>query len=159
MVAAECDSSALNCRYVIRPNRSLSWRGTVVFFWSIFVVCMGIALSFAFAGLWMVLPFAGLELLALGVCLYLTCLRSSRCEVISVDRDTVKIESGRRRAERCNEFGRGWVQVRLQTSPYRWYPSRLILGSHGREVEVGAFLSETERTDLARELGRVISAI
>lgn len=100
----------------------------------------------------MVLPFAGLELFAVAACVYVAMGRSARCEVVSVDDQTVIVESGRRRAERRNEFKRAWVQVRLQASNHRWYPSRLTIGSHGKLVEIGSFLSEDERRRFAREL-------
>lgn len=157
MVAVACDSSESNCRFVLRPNRSLSWRGTVIFFSSVFAVYLAITLPLAAMGLWLVLPFAGLELLVLGICLYITSQKSSQCEVISVGGETIKIESGRRRPERCSEFDRHWARVELVRSPLRWHPSRLTIRSHGRQVEVGSFLSETEREDLARELRRAIA--
>jgi hypothetical protein len=34
--------------------------------------------------------------------------------------------------------------------------SRLLLGSHGRFFEIGAFLVETERRQLAGDLGRLL---
>jgi uncharacterized membrane protein len=38
----------------------------------------------------------------------------------------------------------------------RWYPSRLVLRSHGKVVEFGGFLNEPERWQLAGQLQRAI---
>ncbi len=52
--------------FIIRPNSSLSWRGNKIFFFMLFFVSFMIAVSFAMVGMWMILPFAGLEMLLLG---------------------------------------------------------------------------------------------
>ena len=43
-----------------------------------------------------------------------------------------------------------WLQIRLLIDGPR--RSRLLIGSHGRFVEIGAFLNEAEKTDLAGAL-------
>ncbi len=152
VVATYCDSNTPGCRYVLRPNRSLTARGATFFLVSLLVVYLAIGIPLALVGLWLILPFAGLELLAVGGCVYVAMGRSARCEVVSVDDQTVVVESGRQRPERRSEFKRAWVQVRLQTSGHRWYPSRLTIGSHGKLIEIGAFLNEDERRRFAKEL-------
>ena len=42
-----------------------------------------------------------------------------------------------------------WLQTVVVDGPRR---SRLLIGSHGRFVEIGAFLNEAEKTDLAGAL-------
>ena len=48
--------------------------------------------------------------------------------------------------------------MRLERGSWRGWPSRLLVGSHGREVEVGAFLNEDERQALARRLMELLQA-
>ena len=116
-------------------------------------------MAFAMVGLWLILPFAGLEFMALWYCFYLSFRQTEHCQVITIDGDSVKVESGRRRPEITEQFQRSWAQVRLAKSTHRWYPSRLTIRSHGREVEVGKFLSEEERIELAAELRREIAPL
>ena len=52
--------------FIIRPNSSLSWRGNKIFFFILFSISFIIAISFAMVGMWMIIPFAGLEMLLLG---------------------------------------------------------------------------------------------
>jgi uncharacterized membrane protein len=55
---------------IARPNQSSSWRANLLVLLALSVPSLGIAIAFAFAGAWPILPFAGLELLALGTALY-----------------------------------------------------------------------------------------
>lgn len=158
MVAYTEVPGAACSHFVLRPNRSLTWRGALIVFWVIFAIYAVIGLAFATVGLWLILPFAGLELIALGIGLYIVSHRTSRCEVISVDREKVEVQQGRLKPEQIKRFDRAWAWVRLEPGSHRWHPSRLLIGSHGRGVEVGSFLNESERLGLARELQRLMAA-
>lgn len=119
-------------------------------------VSLAIAVGFAMQGFWPVLPFAGLELLALGVALYVCTMDGHRSDVVSVDTHTVTVEKGRRAPSKTWEFNRAWTQVKLFRPRIVWYPSRLVLRSGGEEVEVGDFLTEDERLRLAKQLREAI---
>jgi uncharacterized membrane protein len=56
-------------------------------------------------------------------------------------------------------FPRHWAQVKLRRPASRLYPSRLVIESHGRQCEVGDFLTEEERRGLAVRLNRLIGRI
>lgn len=143
-------------RFVIRPNRSLSWAQVKCFYVGIAAVSLVIAVGFAVRGFWPVLPFAGLELLVLGCALYVCTLDGCRSDVVSVDSHTVTVEKGCRAPSKTWEFNRAWTQVKLFRPRIVWYPSRLVLRSAGKEVEVGDFLTEDERVRLAKQLSEAI---
>ena len=71
--------------FIIRPNSSLSWRGNKIFFFMLFFVSFIIAISFAMVGMWMILPFAGLEMLLLGSALTYCYIKNSQCEIVKID--------------------------------------------------------------------------
>jgi uncharacterized membrane protein len=102
----------------------------------------------------MILPFAGLEMLILGVVLYTVACRCYECEVISIAEDSILIERGRNYPQQRWALNRNWARVILTRCPRQWYPSRLLIRSHGRAIEVGQFLPEGERELLASELTR-----
>lgn len=154
VIAEEERRGVVFCRYVVRPNRSLTWAQAAAFFGVCTLVSLGIGVAFHLRGLPLVLPFSGLEMLALGAALYVSVRRGSRLEVISIGADRVTVERGYRRPREVQHLPRAWIQVVLESPPSRWYPSRLKLRSHGREVEIGAFLTEDERQALGRELAR-----
>jgi len=139
-------------RFVLRPNRSATWRQMKLFFAFIAGVSVTIAMLFAFLGLWPVLPFAGAELAFLWFCLCHNAAAGSTTEVIDIDDETVAVEQGRRAPQRSWRFPRCWAQIRLEPAAARLHPSRLVIGSHGRRVLLGAFLTEDERAALARDL-------
>lgn len=158
MVATALDNNQ-DRRFVLRPNRSISWKGTKWLFAAMVLLSMMIALTFGAAGFWPVIPFAGLELLALGTALYLCARRCHWSEVVSVRPDCVEVAKGRHGPEQCWHFPRAWAKVELLVPLHRQYPSKLIIRSHGREVELGAFLNEGERQALASDLRQAIQAI
>jgi len=137
---------------VIRPNRSLSWRGAQFFFTAAAIVTLSIAVMFASKGAWLILPFAGLEILALGICLYICTRSNTACEVIHIGENFVRVEKGRHYAKQSVEFKRQWLRINLTTNRLSWYPSRLTISSMGREVEVGASLVDKDRAALAKAL-------
>lgn len=141
-------------QFILRPNSSLSWREMKLIFYAMAGVLGTIAGSFSLLGLWLIFPFAGLELLALGTAFYLCALRAQRCEVITIDQDNIEIFRGRKVNVNGEtwKFHRQWVHVRIEPPSHTWYMSHLMIGSHGREVEVGVFLTEEDRCDLAKEL-------
>ena len=155
MVSSTVDSKR-NWRIVIRPNRSMTSRQLQWTFVVIAAVCLGIASAFAAMGLWPVLPFAGLEVFVVGTGFYLSARAGQETEIVSVGGDTVAVEKGNRRLRERLEMQRAWAQIRLLQPKIRWYPSRLVIRSHGRAVELGGFLNEQERLQLAGELQRAI---
>ncbi len=142
--------------FVLRPNIGLYWRTTLRVYILVVIVTLTVAISFALAGFWPILPFAGLELMALGAALYVTARRGRYREVIRIDEHRVEIEKGYRGPEQVWEFERIWSEVVLDPPEHQWYPSRLAIRSRGNTVELGAFLTEPERLRLGRELQRCI---
>jgi uncharacterized membrane protein len=61
-------------------------------------------LFFTLQDLWLVLPFSGLEMLVLGVGLYLTSQKVYRKEVITLDRHYLCTEKGGNRVRRRWQF-------------------------------------------------------
>lgn len=143
-------------RFVLRPNCSASWREIKLFFAVLAILCLGIATAFSVAGLWPILPFAGLEISLLGLCLWLSARDGTAVEVININRRTVVIGKGERGSGQCWKFNRAWAQIRLERARIRQHPSNLLIGSHGKLVHCGRFLTEHERSDLARELKTAI---
>ena len=135
--------------YVVKPNQAISWRSLVLVYILISAVTISIGITFYSIGMTLVLPFSGLEILALGAALYICAWRGGVQEVISIDRDNITIETGRQHPEQREIFRRAWAKVVLERSWNSWYPSRLLIRSHGRQIEIGRFLNEQERQGFA----------
>jgi uncharacterized membrane protein len=165
MVISESGPDAAVRRVVIKPNSSASWRQSMVFLAAISVPLLLIATVLATRGFWMILPFAGLEIAALFACIYVVSHACRRCEVVSIGESLVTVEKGRERGrdgasggpDHTTQFARGWVRVELADGGSALYPHRLWIGASGRRVEIGEFLVDDERVELATELHRLLS--
>ena len=133
---------------VARRNNSLSSIGRLFVFAFIFAVSIGIAAGFALLGAWLILPFAGLEMLVLWLAFRYIDRRAGDFERIAIAGDRVEIEvceAGRRTRY---ELNRCWAQLVGGDG------ERLALRSHGREIEIGRYLNDEQRYALGREIGR-----
>ena len=146
-------------RIEIRPNCSLSVRGARVFFASACLVPFGMGSVFAWKGFWPILPFAGLEMALLAWALKVSLERRFHRQTITVTEAQVRVESCDERGSAQVVFPRHWAQVKLRRPAARLHPSRLTIESHGRQYELGGFLTEEERRGLALRLQRHIGRI
>lgn len=146
------------CRFVICPNRSLSWPQTKLVYATLASLCMLVAIGFTLMGYWLVLPFAGAEVLLLAAGFYLCALSGRETEVVRIKDGRIAIEKGRTGIRTVCELDRAWARIELVPSRIEWYPSRLVIRSQGKQLQLGAFLTEGERERLARELKRAISS-
>jgi uncharacterized membrane protein len=131
----------------LKPNRALSRRGLR----RLIVVLAALALITAGLGAWQGNVFAPLfalvESAAVAVALSVAWRAGDRSERITLDASSLEVQSlpGRRRMR----FQAYWVRVLLEPGDGR---QRLLLSSHGRELEIGAFLAEPERIELSKKL-------
>jgi uncharacterized membrane protein len=154
MVATERNLAGDGYRFVIRPNSSLSWKGNIRIFTVAVIVILVIAALFSSKGLWLVIPFAGFEILVLGAALYACACKAAEREVIDIGPDRVVVERGRYEPSKRFEFVRAWARVRLDASASKSHPGRLLIGAHGNMIEIGSCLVEEERKGLANSLSR-----
>jgi len=111
--------------------------------------CLAVGFGFAWLGAWMVLPFAGLEVVALVSALAWVLRHKMDSESLSINGDIVSLVVNEQGKKNTIQFNRLWVQlVVLQ----RFGNLRLVLRSRGQEIEVGRFLVQTDRLFLAQEL-------
>ncbi len=137
-------------QWIIRPNRSLTGFQVQACYAAIAAPVLAIGLGASALGLPLILPFSGIEALGLGIAFYVSWKRGERREIVGVDGDSVYVE--REPDQYRARFPRYWARIHLEAPGIPWYPTRLILRSHGRAIEIGAFLGEEERQSLARDL-------
>ena len=157
MVESEHDADTGEKTIVLRPNGSLTRRQAQVLLIFCGILMGSVGFAFAAMGAWLVLPFSGLEWVLLAYCLHLSLRQSQEREVITITDALVRLEKGRGRPVQTYKFQRAWVMLHWMQSPIRGRPSRLALRLHGKEVEIGRFLVESERQALAKELKGLLS--
>lgn len=141
--------------FVVQPNKNLNWNQSKWLF--LFLAsCIGlVALYFLSLGAWLILPFAGLEILIVGAAIYCQSCCAHSKEIIHIDATHVRVSDNRNhRADKC--FHKAWLKIIQHRDPEGWYPSRLLIGSHGEYIEVGKNLLEEEREILANNIRNAI---
>ena len=138
--------------WLLRPTRSMTWPQAKRFVLLVAAVSALIGGTYAYLGFWLVMPFSGLEALAVAAAFYLVLRDGERRELVRIEGERLVIETGKRELEHRHEFNCVWVRVHLARSRYRNHPTRLYVGSHGRAIELGRFLSEHERETFSQSL-------
>jgi uncharacterized membrane protein len=131
----------------LKPNRTLSRRGLR----RLIMVLVALALITAGLGAWqgnVFAPvFALVESAAVAIALSVAWRAGDRSERITLDASSLEVRTlpGRR----CTSFQSYWVRVQLEPGGGH---DRLLLSSHGRKLEIGAFLADQERAELSKKL-------
>jgi uncharacterized membrane protein len=139
---------------MIKRNCSASPRALAAVFASIVGVSFAFGVAFAAQGLWMILPFVGLELLAVGAAFLCYGRHAADFERIEVSDGMLQVS----RLEGARAWhwtaSAAWTRVEQQVSPGpRWRARRrVVLSSRGECVEIGQLLPDERKPALAREL-------
>ena len=150
MIDVEQDGPAT--RLVVQGNRSMSWRANLVLAASLGVVVFGIAIAAATQGLWLIIPFAGAEVLLVTFCLWLTLRRLARKEVITVGDEAIVLEWGYNSPEVSVRLPRQWSRLRYHASDSPFDCGDLSVAAHGKAYALGRVLNRDEKKTLHVEL-------
>ncbi len=134
--------------WLLRRNCSLAPRQLLGFYVALCGLSLGVAAFLWTQGARLVMPFAWLEVLAVGVAMLVYARHAADSERIALraDRLTVERASGTR-LERV-EFQPEWVRVEPRTDDQ----SLVELSGQGRSIAVGRFVRPELRAQLANEL-------
>lgn len=135
-------------QWLFRRNCALTPRQLAAWFATLGGASMGIAALFAAQGAWLVLPFACVESVALGVAFVVYARHAADYERILLGPRRLVIERSVGCAFDRIECEPAWVRVEYAGT--RRTPVRLVAA--GRQWEVGRFVPEEQRKELARQL-------
>ncbi len=139
---------------VLAPDRSLDWEGNKRVIWSLGGVCMGIAVGFTLvAGTWVMLPFAGIEVLALTSALYYVSWKLSYRQVLKVGRDSLQLEKGVYRPRSGWRWSTDDIRLLAEPPKHDWEaPILTITGGADGDVTIGEFLNSADADTLMQAL-------
>ena len=139
--------------WVLKRNCSLTPRQSGAVYALLCTASFGIALVFLVQGIWIVLAFALVEMLAVGLALLhyaRHALDTERIALLEACLLVERIDAGHREEIRLDP-------VRLRVSGPAPRQGKLIrLESAGVSVEVGSYVAEPVRVQVARELGQAL---
>lgn len=141
--------------WLLRRNCSVTPLQLVWTYVSLCVVSLAIGSFFWFQGATLVMPFASLELIAVGFAFVVYARHSTDGERISLKGNQLVVEvecAGR--LERT-EFQRGWVRVEPRVDD----SSLIELSERGRTIRVGRYIRPELRPQLAKEIRSALRAV
>ncbi|MDG5499538.1 DUF2244 domain-containing protein [Marinobacter sp. BGYM27] len=141
-------------RLLLAPNRSLSWRGNVRIWLVLCAVSLLISIGMLTAGAWVVLPFAGLEVLAVGAGFYYTARQCQRQEVLTFSDNNLRLEKGVNHIEASWDLPRHYTRLKMTEPRHVWTPRRLFLVCRDLEIPLAPFLNLDDIKALTRILER-----
>jgi len=156
MVNLKIDAKRNIYTILLQPNRSISWKNNLMFIGVIFFSCFLIASLLAIAGASYILPFAGLEVLLVFICVYLVAIKTKKNEIIILTPDKLVIERGSYNLRENKEFFRLWTQIEIEKSTHPWYPLHILIASKGERIPIGDFLTEEEKLELIGKMEEII---
>ena len=140
---------------VTRPNASASSESVLKLLLSLGVFSGLIAIAFLHIGAWMVLPFAGLELVLVVLAFVVVLRHSGDYEKITFVEDQVEIEQSVLGKIKHVRFQRYWTRITLREGENG--KTSLWIGSHNQEVEFGRdTMDDAQREALASHLKRTL---
>ncbi|MEZ5571872.1 MAG: DUF2244 domain-containing protein [Halioglobus sp.] len=148
--------TATRVMIIARPNQSATWNDNVWLLLALAVPVLGIALFFALLGAWLILPFAGLELLALGTALYRVSCNQQYRHIITVSADSVRIDKGRRASEQHWDLVRHNAGLTITAQDHPWDGPQLCVHDSNSCVTLGEFLNREDSLKLLALLQREI---
>jgi len=147
MVTTEINKE--HTRVTLAPNRSLEWKKVKIYLLIFSLPAVIVAIGWWMIGVWIILPFAGLELGLLTFFMYRVCYQNYHWQQITVNKDYVAVSSGVHSPKQCIKLAR--PECYLSVSPPLKPMDSVILAltTDEQSVSVGDFLNHDDR-ELAR---------
>ena len=133
----------------LRPNKSSSLRQNVLFFGMLSLICITFGVGFFIIGAPLILPFAGLEILALITIIKLNRDWSNQLQILIIDKLHVKITNNKRK----NIYDRFLSKFLIQEKNGA---KVILLQSYKEQIEIGRFLTADEKDELIAILKRKV---
>jgi uncharacterized membrane protein len=135
-------------QWLLRRNCSVTPRQLAAAYGLLCAMSLSVALFFVFMGASMVLAFAGIELLLVGIALLVCARHAGDRETLTLVGGSLSVEQAYgSRLERAT-FAAHWLTV----EPLAGQNSLVVLAGEGRSLRVGRHLRPELRGHLAREL-------
>lgn len=144
-----------NIHWFLKRNCSVTPAQLGWLYASLCVVSLGIGTFFWFQGAVLILPFAGIELAAVGIAFLAYARHAGDGERISLKGRQLVVELENAGHLQRAEFNRDWVRV----EPGAGDRSLIELSGQGRRVNVGRYVRPELRPILAQEIRRALREV
>lgn len=142
--------------WTLQRNCSLTPRQVVRAYAAICTVSLAVAIAFLANGVWLILAFTLTELAAVGLALLLYARHASDHERISLTDGILVVECVQAQRRSTTRLDPLWARVRLHDDATR---ARVRLESRDVQVEIGRFVTDARRRQVARELRQALRGV
>ena len=137
---------------IVEPNRSLSWQENRLLIYLLGGFTMIVALFWTLMGAWLVLPMAGLEVVALAWALYYVSWKLSFRQVIRISDDDLVVEEGHYFPKRTWRMDRTLTAIAVERMRHPLDPLRITLFDRNQQKIIGDFLNREDTEKLLASL-------
>ena len=134
----------------LAPNKSSSINENLVFFGFLSLICLTFGFGFFFIGATMILPFAGLEVLALILILRANRKWLNQKQALYLDKLYVELEEDDKKIT----FDRFLSKFLIEENNSK---KELFIKSNNQKIEIGSFLNQEEKEQLIELLKKKVS--
>ncbi|MBZ2163789.1 DUF2244 domain-containing protein [Alteromonas stellipolaris] len=135
-------------RLRLTPNRSASWQDTKWLMLIFAVVVFTIAIGWAVVGVWVILPFAGIEVVLLIFIMYQVSRSTYRWETLDIEPHTIHFCT----RHRTLSFTRPSAHIIFTESENDWHLPIVTLADGEQRIVLGEFLNLEDRALLKETL-------
>jgi uncharacterized membrane protein len=135
----------------LRPSPPMAPRTLLIILAVVAALNIAFALSFVLRGAWPIAPFMGLDVALLAWAFRASTIAARRFEQVTLTPSILRVEQHSAKGDvKEADFNPYWVRVDLQRPTE--FSNKLFLRSHGRELQLGAFLAPQVRESFAEAL-------
>lgn len=137
---------------LLYPNRSASWKQIKYLFIFISSFCLLLAFIWGWLGIWLILPFASLELMFLFIFMHHSLRSSYRKEMLVLTVHSIKVSSGLNSPELKWRFNKESCEVLILEMRHPDDPYCIYLQDDENKIELGRYLNTDDKSHLIEEL-------
>lgn len=141
--------------FLLTPNRSLTWFEAKLIMTFMVSVVMIIALAWAFVGIWVVLPFAGLEVGLFVLLMYKVTRFTYLKQVVTFTKQDITVEMGIERRQTIQTIPRFGTDVYYSETERNWRTPKITLHNGNNHIQIGQFLNDDDMAILRQEIEKL----
>ncbi len=141
-----------NRTLLLRPNRSMTWNDNLRVILGLSLATLLVPTLWALRGMWLALPLAGLELLALAGALYFVSWKLGFRQIIRIEPDSVSVAEGYYFPQRDWQLDRSRTALAVQQGKHPWDAIRVTIYDREKRVALGEFLNKEDSETLLQLL-------
>jgi uncharacterized membrane protein len=140
----------------LKRNCSIAPRQLILVFVALNVVSFTIAIGFALFGPWVIVPFAGVEMLVLGIAFWVWSQHATDYERVAIENGKITLQVvERERVVQSYEWNPHWARLEMVAEPFG---CKLLLSQAGKKTEIARHLDGARKLQWMVEFKSALAA-